>query len=83
MIDCDDFTKFSLDHGDAVDDFIKYFGSVLKRAYRDSDIKGRIGGDEFIVFMKNTTFDATALRAKQLNEAIKKPYIKDGKEIKI
>ena len=83
MIDCDDFTKFSLDHGDAVDDFIKYFGSVLKRAYRDSDIKGRIGGDEFIVFMKNTTKDATQMRSMQLNETVRKPYIKGGEEIKI
>ena len=83
MIDCDDFTKFSLDHGDAVDDFIKYFGSVLKRAYRDSDIKGRIGGDEFIVFMKNTTKDATEMRSMQLNETVRKPYIKGGEEIKI
>ncbi|MBR5917219.1 MAG: sensor domain-containing diguanylate cyclase [Lachnospiraceae bacterium] len=83
MIDCDDFTKFSLDHGDAVDDFIKYFGSVLKRAYRDSDIKGRIGGDEFIVLMKNTTKDATEMRSMQLNETVRKPYIKGGEEIKI
>ena len=83
MIDCDDFTKFSLDHGDAVDDFIKYFGSVLKRAYRDSDIKGRIGGDEFIVLMKNTTKNATEMRSMQLNETVRKPYIKGGEEIKI
>ena len=83
MIDCDDFTKFSLDHGDAVDDFIKYFGSVLKRAYRDSDIKGRIGGDEFVVLMKNTTKDATEMRSMQLNETVRKPYIKGGEEIKI
>ena len=83
MIDCDDFTKFSLDHGDAVDEFIKYFGSVLKRAYRDSDIKGRIGGDEFLVLMKNTTKEATEFRSMQLNETVRKPYLKGGEELKI
>ena len=84
MIDCDNFKAVNDNFGHAAgDEVIKYFASVLKRTFRDSDIKGRFGGDEFIVFMKNTTFDATALRAKQLNEAIKKPYIKDGKEIRI
>ena len=84
MIDCDNFKAVNDNFGHATgDEVIKYFASVMKRTFRDSDIKGRFGGDEFMVFMKNTTFEATALRAKQLNEAIKKPYIKDGKEIRI
>lgn len=84
MIDCDDFKSVNDNFGHAVgDEVIKYFASVLKRTFRDSDIKGRFGGDEFMVFMKNTTKDATLLRASQLNEAIRKPYIKDGKEIQI
>ena len=84
MIDCDNFKAVNDNFGHATgDEVIKYFASVMKRTFRDSDIKGRFGGDEFMVFMKNTTFEATALRAKQLNDAIKKPYIKDGKEIKI
>ncbi|MBO4310863.1 MAG: GGDEF domain-containing protein [Lachnospiraceae bacterium] len=84
MIDCDNFKSVNDGFGHAVgDEVIKYFASVMKRTFRDSDIKGRFGGDEFIVFMKNTTADATGLRAKQLNEAIRKPYIKDGREIKI
>lgn len=84
MIDCDNFKRVNDNYGHAAgDEVIKYFASVLKRTFRDSDIKGRFGGDEFVVFMKNTTKDATALRATQLNEAIRKPYIKDGKEINI
>ena len=84
MIDCDNFKAVNDNFGHATgDEVIKYFASVMKRTFRDSDIKGRFGGDEFMVFMKNTTFEATALRAKQLNDAIKKPYIKDGKEIRI
>ncbi|MCR5848903.1 MAG: sensor domain-containing diguanylate cyclase [Lachnospiraceae bacterium] len=84
MIDCDNFKKVNDNFGHAVgDEVIKYFASVLKRTFRDSDVKGRFGGDEFMVFMKNTTKEATILRATQLNEAIKKPYLKDGKEIKI
>ena len=84
MIDCDNFKHVNDNYGHAIgDEVLKYFSSIMKRTFRDSDIKGRFGGDEFIVFMKNTTTEATALRAKQLNEAIKKPYVKDGREIKI
>jgi len=84
MIDCDNFKKVNDNFGHAVgDEVIKYFASVMKRTFRDSDFKGRFGGDEFMVFMKNTTKDATLLRAFQLNEAIRKPYIKNGKEINI
>ena len=82
MIDCDNFKSVNDNFGHAVgDEVIKYFGSILKRTFRDSDIKGRFGGDEFMVFMKNTTKEATSLRASQLNDAIRKPYIKDGNEI--
>ena len=82
MIDCDNFKKVNDNFGHAVgDEVIKYFASILKRTFRDSDIKGRFGGDEFMVFMKNTTKEATNLRANQLNEAVRKHYIKDGNEI--
>lgn len=84
MIDSDNFKSVNDIYGHAVgDEVIKYVASVIKRTFRDSDFKGRFGGDEFMVFMKNTTRDATAMRANQLNEAIRKPYIKNGKEIHI
>lgn len=84
MIDSDNFKSVNDNFGHAVgDEVIKYVASILKRTFRDSDFKGRFGGDEFVVFMKNTTKEATRLRAKQLNEAVRKPYIKDGKEINI
>lgn len=84
MIDSDNFKSVNDTYGHATgDEVIKYIAGVIKRTFRDSDFKGRFGGDEFMVFMKNTTKEATKIRAKQLNEAIKKPYIKDGKEIHI
>lgn len=84
MIDSDNFKSVNDTYGHAIgDEVIKYLGNVIKRTFRDSDFKGRFGGDEFMVFMKNTTKEATAMRAKQLNEAIRKPYVKDGLEIKI
>lgn len=84
MIDSDNFKGVNDTYGHAVgDEVIKYLANVIKRTFRDSDFKGRFGGDEFMVFMKNTTKEATEVRAKQLNEAIRKPYVKDDVEIKI
>lgn len=84
MIDSDNFKRVNDTYGHAVgDEVIKYLANVIKRTFRDSDFKGRFGGDEFMVFMKNTTKEVTAIRAKQLNEAIKKPYTKDDLEVMI
>lgn len=84
MIDCDNFKSVNDNFGHAVgDEVIKYLGSVIKRTFRDSDFKGRFGGDEFMVFMKNTTKEATAMRVNQLIEAIRKPYLKDNNEIRL
>ena len=35
------------------DKVIKFVARMLKHSFRESDIIGRLGGDEFIVFMKN------------------------------
>ena len=35
------------------DEALRQSAALLKRHFRGSDIVGRVGGDEFIVFMKN------------------------------
>lgn len=54
VIDVDDFKKINdtLGHtkGDSV---LQHVASILNNSFRDNDIVGRLGGDEFIVFMKN------------------------------
>jgi PAS domain S-box/diguanylate cyclase (GGDEF) domain len=54
MIDIDDFKGVNDDHGHRVGDtVITVLGAELNRIFRATDIKGRIGGDEFMVLMKD------------------------------
>jgi diguanylate cyclase (GGDEF)-like protein len=39
------------------DELLKGFGSLLTHTFRSSDIIGRIGGDEFMVLLRNVTDD--------------------------
>ena len=54
MIDVDNFKALNdtLGH-QAGDEFLIRLASRLKEAFRDSDVVGRIGGDEFFVFLRN------------------------------
>ena len=45
-------------------------GNELKKLFRSSDIMGRIGGDEFIVFIKD--IDSDILLAKKMDELLRK-----------
>lgn len=54
MFDIDDFKEVNDTFGHAFgDSMINDFAAEIRAQFRDSDIVGRIGGDEFIVFMKN------------------------------
>ena len=54
MVDVDDFTRISdaLGHTGS-DEFLKKFANVVKGVFRDTDIVGRYGNDEFVVFMQH------------------------------
>lgn len=53
-IDVDNFKSLNDTFGhQAGDTFLINLANVLKNAFRESDIIGRIGGDEFFIFMKN------------------------------
>lgn len=54
IIDIDDFKLINDNYGHSVGDrVIVEFASELRASFRDSDIIGRIGGDEFLVLMRN------------------------------
>lgn len=54
MLDVDRFKDVNDTYGHAVgDEALRQSAALLKRHFRGSDIVGRVGGDEFIVFMKN------------------------------
>ena len=53
FLDIDDFKSFNDDFGHQYGDkILQKVGEKLKNAFRGTDIVGRIGGDEFIVFLE-------------------------------
>lgn len=61
LLDVDDFKNFNDRLGHEVgDNILKYVASVLRNCSRETDILGRIGGDEFMIFLKSTNNLAAA-----------------------
>ena len=56
MLDVDNFKALNDNMGhQAGDGFLVKLADRLKRAFRDTDVIGRIGGDEFFVFLRDVT----------------------------
>lgn len=84
MIDTDNFKAVNDNLGHQYgDEAICFVANAIKETFRESDFIGRVGGDEFMVFMKHTTAHITEERAKVLNRAIKKIFEKDGVSVSI
>ncbi len=76
MIDVDNFKLVNDNLGhQAGDQVLRDLGQLLQAAFRSSDIVGRIGGDEFVAFMKDITDRHLAeKKAQAINEAFRKSF---------
>ncbi|MCD7956891.1 MAG: diguanylate cyclase [Lachnospiraceae bacterium] len=64
MIDIDLFKKINDKYGHAIGDAVLgAVGEGLREIFRETDIIGRLGGDEFCVFMKNATPESAVEKA--------------------
>ncbi|MDE6726946.1 MAG: EAL domain-containing protein [Oscillospiraceae bacterium] len=71
MIDVDDFKSINDTLGHMFgDEFLKKFASTVKKEFRETDIVGRYGGDEFFVFMPHATAALAEKKASKLLESI-------------
>jgi diguanylate cyclase (GGDEF)-like protein/PAS domain S-box-containing protein len=70
FLDLNEFKEIndSLGHA-AGDDLLRYVGGELRRAVRDADLIGRLGGDEFLVVARDVAGPA---QARQIGEHIAK-----------
>ncbi|MCR5279242.1 MAG: GGDEF domain-containing protein [Lachnospiraceae bacterium] len=68
IFDVDNFKKINDTMGHAFGDLmLKTLGKDIRSVFRASDIIGRIGGDEFVIFLKNINDDAEIMQeAKRL-----------------
>ena len=72
MIDVDDFKRINDSFGHLYGDtVIKTVATHLVERFRSTDIVGRIGGDEFLVFMKNASADLAANVADEVCKQIR------------
>lgn len=87
ILDMDCFKHINDVYGHAVGDVVlQKFGKLLRDIFREDDIIGRIGGDEFVVVMKNVKTKETAImKAQELLSKTQQYEIKElnGKLISI
>lgn len=72
IIDLDDFKRINDQYGHLFgDEVLIHVAGILKHSFRDDDIVGRIGGEEFLVLMKNVSDHQKVMeRCNHLLEAI-------------
>ena len=79
FIDLDHFKSINDTYGHSVgDDVLRAVAQMLQTAVRRSDIVGRIGGEEFSVFMPNTQVQGAQQLAETLRLAIEAIHIEVG-----
>jgi diguanylate cyclase (GGDEF)-like protein len=85
FIDLDHFKSINDTYGHAVgDDVLRAVAQTLQSTVRRSDIVGRIGGEEFSVFLPNTQVQGAQQLAETLRLAIESIHIEvDGVRLKI
>lgn len=71
MIDVDDFKSINDTLGHLFgDEFLKKFAGTVKGVFRDTDIVGRYGGDEFFVFMPHVSASLAEKKGRIILERV-------------
>lgn len=75
-MDIDFFKKINDTHGHAVgDDVLKGFASRVKDGLRSFDLVARLGGEEFVAILPDTTEDVAQIIAERLRRTVaEKPF---------
>ncbi|WJW74375.1 GGDEF domain-containing protein [Thiohalobacter sp. IOR34] len=69
--DLDKFKAINDTYGHAVgDEVLKAFAGILQGTVRDSDIAARIGGDEFVLILHDTSLDEAENAARRIQQQV-------------
>lgn len=75
LIDIDNFKGINDNFGHTFGDtVIVDVANIIRSFFRNNDLTGRVGGDEFLVLMKDTTVEKAKERAANLGKALCKVY---------
>lgn len=75
LIDIDNFKGINDNFGHTFGDTVLIdVANIIKAQFRKNDVVGRVGGDEFLVFMKNTTLEKAVEKAQHLCRLLSKEY---------
>ena len=78
MLDLDHFKQVNDSYGHAAGDAVLVeLSTYIRRLIRVTDIFGRYGGEEFIVFMPHTELDDAAKLADRIREGVKESRFND------
>lgn len=78
IVDIDDFKQVNDRFGHAVGDrVILHFAQSLKGAFREEDVVGRIGGDEFAVFLALPDRATAEQKAREILKTLNRPLSLD------
>lgn len=84
LIDIDNFKQVNDTFGHIVGDtVICDIANILQKQFRKTDIVGRVGGDEFIAFMKSTSMEHAIRKAERLCQAAAKKLNGDNVEVSL
>jgi diguanylate cyclase (GGDEF)-like protein/PAS domain S-box-containing protein len=85
FIDFDDFKRINDTYGHLQGDrVLTYVIGRIKETFAEGEIIGRIGGDEFVVFVGNiTNVDEVLAKANKLQDGLNTTYISDNHSIPI
>ncbi|MFY9177158.1 MAG: GGDEF domain-containing protein [Caldicoprobacterales bacterium] len=74
LMDCDNFQDINETHGHIIGDkVLEHLGNILKKSFRKTDIIGRMGGDEFCVYMKDmSSIEIVEQKCRKINDDLKK-----------
>ncbi len=71
ICDIDHFKKVNDTYGHQVgDDALKHFSNLIEKALRKEDVLGRIGGEEFIVLLPQTSKEEASKVAEKLRSTV-------------
>ena len=84
MVDADHFKRVNDTHGHATGDAVlRHLAAGLSATFRIMDVVARIGGEEFVVLLPDTTFEGACAVASRLCERIADHAVEvDGKLIR-